>query len=144
MAGAEQILDRAVVFRPGILVGDQKADRRAGGQALEDPGEDLHPVGLAPLGGVPALPGTAAVKFALEVVLGEAQAGRHAINHAADRGPVAFAKGRDAKQRPEGVARHGLLFRAYFFVMKLSSMSRTAGAASTASMPMALKPPSTW
>src|SRR5437764_1332394 len=43
---AEAVLDLAVILGALVLVLDQQADRRAGGQALEHAGEDLDPVGL--------------------------------------------------------------------------------------------------
>ncbi len=52
MAGAEAVHDLGIVL--GALVGivDHQADGGAGGLALEDAGEDLHLIGLAPLGGM--------------------------------------------------------------------------------------------
>ena len=92
-----------------------------------DAGEDLHLVGLAPLGDETRLAGTALVEFALDVVAREADAGRAAVDHAAERGPVALAPGRDPKKVPEGVVRHGmapadagwLLLLAFLPVVKL-------------------------
>ncbi len=51
VAGAESVLDRRVVLGAGVLVDDQQADRRAGGQPLEHAREDLHPIRLPPLSG---------------------------------------------------------------------------------------------
>ena len=53
VAGAEQILDVVVILRPGVLVGDQQGDGCAGGPVFENAGQDLHPVGFAPLTGMP-------------------------------------------------------------------------------------------
>ena len=135
VARAEQLLDPAVVLGARVLVLDEQADGRAGGQPLEDAGQDPHPVGFAPLGGVPALPRAAAVELALEVGLAQCQPRRDPVDHAADRRPVAFAEGRDPEQRAEGVAGHAVALRGYFGGVKPSSISRIAGAWSGAIMP---------
>ena len=54
-------------------------------------------------------PGAALVQIRLDVGLGQRDARRAAIHHAADRGPMAFAKGGDAKQMAESVVRHVLI-----------------------------------
>ena len=54
-------------------------------------------------------PGPAPVQVALDVGFGQRDAGRAAIHHAADRRPMAFAKGGDAEQMAECVVRHGTL-----------------------------------
>ena len=66
------------------------------------------PLGLAPLRRELRLPGPAPVEPALDVRLGERQARRHAIDHAADRHPVALAPGGVAKKRAEAIPGHGL------------------------------------
>ena len=49
------------------------------------------------------LAGAAAVEIGLDVGFGERDARRAAIDHAAERRPVAFAEGRDAEQMAEAV-----------------------------------------
>jgi hypothetical protein len=50
--------------------------------------------------------GTAAIEIALDVFVGQRDQRRAAIDHAADRDPVAFAEGRDPEQMAEGVVGH--------------------------------------
>ena len=45
-------------------------------------------------------------EIALDVLIGQRDQRRAAIDHAADRDPVAFAEGRDAEQMAEGVVGH--------------------------------------
>ena len=52
------------------------------------------------------LAGAALVHPGLDVGLGQRDARRAAIDHAADRRPMAFAKGGDAEKMAEGVVRH--------------------------------------
>ena len=74
---------------------------------LEHAGQDAHRVRLLALGGEVRLAGPAVVEPGLDVGLGERDARRAAIDHAAHRRPVAFAPGGDAEQMAEGVVRHG-------------------------------------
>src|SRR5688500_17882791 len=106
MAGAELVLDLAVVLAALVLVLDQQRDRRAGGLALEHAAEDLHLVVLAPLGHEARLAGLALVEPRLDVGLGERDARWRAVDHAADRRPVALAPGREPEQVAERVVRH--------------------------------------
>ena len=71
-------------------------------------GQDLHRVGFLALGGEARLSGTAAIEIVLDVLVGQRQQRRAAIDHAADRNPVAFAEGRDPEHVAEGVEGHGL------------------------------------
>ncbi len=106
MAGAEAVSDLRIVLGADVLVLDEKRDRGAGGEPLEHAGEDAHPVGLAALGGEARLAGTAAVEIGLDVGLGERDAGRAAVDHAADRRAVALAERGDAEEMAETVVRH--------------------------------------
>ena len=74
---------------------------------LKDAGKDAHPVGLLALGHIFRLAGFAPVEIALDIGFGQRDARRTAIDHAADRRPMALAKGRDAKQMAEAVVGHG-------------------------------------
>ena len=69
-------------------------------------GQNLHRVGFLALRGEARLAGTAAIEIALDVLGGQRQQRRTAIDHAADRNPVAFAKGRDPEHVAEGVEGH--------------------------------------
>ena len=107
MAGAELVLDLAVILAALILVLDHQRDRRAGGLALEHAGEDLAPC--------PASrrwvtkrdwPGLRLSSQGWMSRFGQRDARRRAVDHAADRRPVAFAPGGEAEQMAEGVVRH--------------------------------------
>ena len=115
VTGAELVLDLAVVLRARVDIGDLERDRRAGGHLRarrlvgEHAGEDAHLVGLLALGGVARLAWLALVEIDLDVGLGERDAGRAAVDHAADRRPVAFAPGGDAEEMAEAVVGHDLV-----------------------------------
>ena len=106
MAGPERVEDVAVVLAALIRVLDQQSDRRAGGQALVDAAEDLHHIGLAALRHMPARARAAPVEVGLDVVDAQRQAGRAAVDHAADRRAVALAEIGDAKESAESAAGH--------------------------------------
>ena len=69
-------------------------------------GQDFDRVGLLALGSEPRLARTAAIEIALDVLVGERQQWRTAIDHATDRNAMALAKGRDPEQMAEGIKRH--------------------------------------
>src|SRR5262245_24785810 len=69
-------------------------------------GQDFYRIRLLPLGGKARLAGTAAVEIVLDVLIGERDQRRTAIDYAADRDPMALAKGRDAVHVAEGVEGH--------------------------------------
>ena len=69
-------------------------------------GQDFHRVGLLALGGEARLAGTAAIEIVLDVLDGQRQQRRAAVDHAADRNPVALAEGRDPEHVAEGVEGH--------------------------------------
>ena len=112
MTGAKLVFDLGIVL--GALVGvlDQEPDRRArrhlhaGLRMRHHAGEDLDLVRLLTLGREARLAGPAAIKIALDVGLDERDHGRAAVDHAADRHPVALAEGRDAEHVAEGVEGH--------------------------------------
>ena len=89
---------------------DQKSNRRAGRSALKHAGQDLHFIGFAALGGVPALPRLAAVEVFLNVCFTKRNARRDSVNHAANRRPVTFTKGRILKQCTETISTHKSCF----------------------------------
>src|SRR6185437_6059436 len=114
MTGAELVADLRVVARTLVDILDYQRDRCSGRHlrrhafVLEHAGEDLHRVGFLALRYELGLARSAAVQIALDVRFGQRDAWRAAIDHAADRRPMAFAEGRDPKQVPEAVVRHGL------------------------------------
>ena len=77
------------------------------GRARKDAGQDADLVGLAALGHEARLAGAAAVEPGLDVGLGQRDAGRAAIDDAADGRAVALAPGGDAEEMAEAVVRHG-------------------------------------
>ena len=88
------------------------ADRRAGGDLAaglvgKHAGQDAHRVGLAALRGEARLSGPALVQEDLDVVCRQRNAGRAAVDDAADRRPVALAPGGNAKQVAERIVGHG-------------------------------------
>jgi len=112
VAGTKLVLDIGIVLGALIGVLDQERDRRAGGHLhpgvgmRHHAGENLDRIRLLALGGEARLPGTAAVEIVLDFGLGQRQQRRAAVDHAADRNPVAFAEGRDPKQVAESVEGH--------------------------------------
>lgn len=88
MPGAELLGDVGVVLAALIGVADQQPDRRAGGAALVDAGEDLDLVGLAARGGMPALAGGTPLQVVGELFRRDLQAGRATVDDAADRRPM--------------------------------------------------------
>src|SRR5262245_3609928 len=112
VSGPKAITDLLVVV--GALVGvlDDEADRRSGRAALENAGQDPHPVRLAPLARITGRSGAASVDVALDIVLGELKIGRTTIDDAAERGPVALAEARDGEQPAGRVTRHAYTARA--------------------------------
>ena len=107
VAGSERVRDIRVVPAPLVLVADQERDRRPGRAPLEHAGQDLDRVRLASLRDVARRARTATVEVALDVVLAEREAGRTAVDDAADRGSVRFAERRDAEQLAYRIAGHG-------------------------------------
>src|SRR5439155_18136144 len=105
--GAKGLADVAVVLAALVGIADQQADRRAGGAAFVDAGEDLRRIGLVALRHVPRGAGTTAVEFGLDVGLGQRHPGREAVDDPADRRPVALVEVGDAKEVTEGAAGHG-------------------------------------
>src|SRR5690606_15984821 len=106
VTGTEGARDLGVILAALVGVLDQQADRGAGGLALEYAGQDLHGIRFATLGGVAAGAGLAAVQFALQVFLGQRQAGRTAIDDGTQGRAVGFTEGGDAEKFAEAVACH--------------------------------------
>src|SRR5262249_40155855 len=118
MAGAEFVADRGIILGALVNILDDKRDRRSGGHlaigavVLEDAGKDLHLVRLAPLCGEARLAGPALVEIGLDVAFAQRQPRRTAIDDAANRRPMAFAKGCHSEHVAEAVVRHAPLLKA--------------------------------
>ena len=112
MAGAILAGDLAIVLRALVDVLDQHGDRRAGRHQRiavtlgQYAGQEPHLVGLATLCDESRLPGPTPVELALDVGQRQADAGRAAVDHAAERRAVTLAPGGDAKKVAESVVRH--------------------------------------
>ena len=106
VARAEAILELLVVARARIGVLDQQADRRAGGAPFEHAREDAHRIALATLADEVRSAGAAPIDIALQIRLAERQPRRTAVDDAAERRAVAFAKAGDREQPADGIARH--------------------------------------
>jgi hypothetical protein len=111
MSGPELILDIGIVAAALVDVVDDEGDGRAGGHLAtgivgEHAREDAHLVRLATLGGEARLAGTAPIEERLDLVGCQWDAGRAAVNDAADRWSVALAPGGDAKEMAKRVVGH--------------------------------------
>ncbi len=106
MRRAEQVLDRRVVL--GLLVGvaDQQANRAASRPAFENAREDLDLVGFLALGGVAAGAGLAPVQVSLQVLQGQLQTRRAAVDDGDQRRAVTFTSSGDGEQLAVCVAGH--------------------------------------
>ena len=113
VAGPELVLDVRIILAALVGVADQQRNRAARGLALEHAGENLHPVGLAPLRGVAALAGPAPIQVGLDVGFREFQPRRATVHDGRQRRAVRLAGGGDAKDLPEGGARQGRLSPPY-------------------------------
>src|SRR5690242_1455965 len=98
MARAESVLDLLVVARTRVGVLDEDADGRARGLAFEHTGQDAHDVAFLALADELRGAGAAAIHVALQVGFSERQAGRTAIDYAAQRRAMAFAESGDGEQ----------------------------------------------
>ncbi len=103
VARAVFVLDVGIVLRALIDIVDEERNRRTGRHlraALlvgENAGENSDRVGFLALRGVARLARPAAVEVGLNVGFAKRNARRTAVDHTADRRPMAFAEGRDAK-----------------------------------------------
>jgi hypothetical protein len=109
MARPVDVLDVGIIFRSLIDIVDQQRDRRSGRElpaacfVSEHTGKNSDGVRLLPLGGEARLAGPPLVEKGLDVGLGQRNARRTAVDHAADRRPVTFAEGRDPEKMAEGI-----------------------------------------
>ena len=100
------LLHLVVGARPLVAAADQQGNRHPGGEALEHAREDLDLVVLLARRGNVALARAAAVEVGLDIVGGQRQPRRAAVDHDAHGRPVAFAPGGDAEKVAEAVMRH--------------------------------------
>lgn len=98
--------DLAVVLGAGVLVSDQDRDRRAGGLAFKEPGQDLGLVGLLALRDQPALARSPAVELGLDQRFGDGEPGRTAIEDGDEPGAVGLPGGGEAERLAQLVSRH--------------------------------------
>jgi hypothetical protein len=110
MTRTKLVLNLGIVLRALIGVLDHQRDRRAGGDLafvrVHHAGEDFDLIRFLPLGGVFALARAAAIKVQLNLFNRQRNVWGAAIDHAAERDPMAFAEGGDAKHVAEGVEGH--------------------------------------
>ena len=105
VARAEGVEDVPVVLAALVGVADQQRDRGAGGDAFVDAGQDLDRVRLVALRHVARGAGPAPVELDCWMSASHrAQAGRAAVDHAADRRAVRFAEIGHAKEFAEGAS----------------------------------------
>src|SRR5690606_39020006 len=121
--------DLRIILRSLVDILDHQADRRAGRPPLEHARQDADPVRLLPLRREARRARPALVEPGLEIGLRQGKPRRAAIDHGAQRRPVALPPGGEAEDAAEAVERH-----------QASAMS----GASSAFMPMTLYPASTW
>ena len=139
MAGPESVGDGAVILAALVLIADQQGNRRAGGPAFEDAGENLHLIRLAALRHMPGGARLATIQFGLDVGGAQVQSRWTSIDHAADCRAVRFAEGGDSKQRTECIAGHGKVSLELNQEFNMSS-KKTPAKPSTASGP-SIRPP---
>src|SRR3954467_2485952 len=89
--------DLGIILRTLVDILDHQADRRAGRAPLEHARENTNLIGLLPLSGEARAAGPALVEPGLDVAFRQRQAGRAAVDHRAERRPVALAPSREAE-----------------------------------------------
>ena len=111
VARAELVLDLAVILRALILVLDQQLIGVPVVWPSNTPDRIRTSSAFAALRGEARLAGPAAVEPGLDIGFRQRNAGRRAIDDAADRRPVALAPGREAEQMAEAVVRQASVLR---------------------------------
>ena len=101
MGGPEHGLHLGVGRGAGILVVDGDQDRGAKGLAVEDAREDAACVLLLPRGDDVALAGATTVELDLDLLGGDGEARRAAVDDAADSSSMGFPPSGDAEQGAE-------------------------------------------
>ena len=81
MTGPVGICNIAVITGTLVLIKDRHGDRRSGGPALKDTGENFDLIPFLSCGGIRTLSGFSPVKIFLYVILCEGQACGTAVNN---------------------------------------------------------------
>src|SRR5687768_7569148 len=95
-----------IVGRPRVDIVDHHRDRRPCGAAFVGAGQDAHPVRLLPRRDILRGARPPQVEEALDPSLVQLKPRRAAVDHAADRRPMALAPGRQPQQMAEAVDAH--------------------------------------
>ncbi len=102
---------RSDLHHPGpvlpIAVADEQEDRRSERPAVADPAEDLGPVLLDGLARPAAVAALATSQVDRDVVLGQGQAGRHALDRRPERRSVRLAGGQEPESGHSAAAAAG-------------------------------------
>src|SRR3989344_8728514 len=106
MAWAEQRLDRLIFTRIGILIADQKSDRRACGFVMEHSREDLYLIFFCSRRGIRRFPRLAMGQFPIDVLFYERQIGRTAIDDDPDGRSMGLTKCCDPKKLAKKIRCH--------------------------------------
>jgi hypothetical protein len=97
------VFDVGIILRALIDIVDDERDWRTGRDlqsrlfVQKDTGQDPDRIGFLPLSREARLARTATIEVRLDIAFAERNAGRTTVDHATDRGPVAFAEGRHPK-----------------------------------------------
>ena len=106
------VFDVGIILRSLIDVVDHERDGRTGSDLLpcllvqKDAGQNPDRIWFLPLSREARLARTATIEVRLDIAFAERNARRTTVDHATDRGPVAFAEGRHPKQMPVRIERH--------------------------------------
>ncbi len=106
MTGAKAILDLLVVPRARVRILDQQANGCTGGAPFKHAREDAYRIGLVTLADELRSSGAPSIHITLQVGLGEFKPGRTAVDNAAQRRTVAFAKAGDCEEPAKGISGH--------------------------------------
>jgi len=95
--GSVEVAEVVVCAGPGVGVSHQDGDGPAGGEALEDTGQDLGTVRFSTLRREAALSRSPSVQVPLDVLDRERKARRAAVHHNADSGAMALSPRAEAE-----------------------------------------------
>jgi hypothetical protein len=87
-----------------VLIPNQDGDGSPQGFTVHNPGENFTLIRFLTGGGDLALAGATAIQFALDLVLGNFEAGRAPVNDHPNPSPMGFPEGGDPEKLSEGVA----------------------------------------
>lgn len=106
VSGTVFVADIGVVTAALVGISDQDGEAGACGASVKDTGQDFRLVLFLPLCREQALSGTTSGEIRSEIIGGEVDTGRNAIDDHDVSGTVTFAGCGDAKQLTEGVTGH--------------------------------------